>query len=94
VSRDQDREKVMSMRVFTGEGMIDCHKALKICEGDILLACGYLKFAGCAINLKGGNHREWAMNAGRRYASELRIDAEGVIVKDEANAHKPMEPGL
>ncbi len=94
MNKHEDSEKVRMLREFTGEGMVDCHKALKICQGDVLLACGYMKYAGCAINLKGGNHREWALNAGRRYASELAFDADGKIAIKPIAHQKPIEPGM
>lgn len=47
-------EMVRRVREFTGQGLIAVKHALEVCDGDELLACGYLKYEGCLINLKGG----------------------------------------
>ena len=53
---------VKYLREITGCGMMEAKKALVACNGDSLLAEGYLKYMGCAINVypREGETREQA----------------------------------
>ena len=52
---------VKQLREDSGAGMMECKDALIHCGGDVLLAEGYLKYYGCAINTYDLPHEDWAM---------------------------------
>ena len=54
-------EDLKRLREESGAGMMECSRAMKICDGDALLAEGWLKYYGCAINTYDLPHEEWAM---------------------------------
>lgn len=54
-------DDIKHLRETTGAGLHECAKALEHCHGDILLAAGYLKYYGCAINTYDTPHEEWVM---------------------------------
>lgn len=77
-------DMVRAIREFTGEGMLASKKALSACDGDPLLACGYLKYHGSLVNRKGISHTDWAKSAGASYAKDLRLMPDGSISRTGA----------
>lgn len=63
--------KVRALRQFTGQGSMDCKKALVTCRGDVLMAVGHLHYSGCLINLKSGDMATWVRNQAAGYAEQL-----------------------
>lgn len=63
--------KVRALQQFTGQGLMDCKKALVTCQGDVLLAVGYLCYRGCLINLKSGDMANWVRKQAAGYADRL-----------------------
>lgn len=63
--------KVRALRQFTGQGLMDCKKALVTCRGDVLMAVGHLHYSGCLINLKSGDMVTWVRNRAAGYAEQL-----------------------
>lgn len=72
-------ESVRAVQAFTGRGMMEVASALRLCGGDLLHACGYLHYAGCAVNLKGKDPVLWALSCGKGYAQGLCITDSGEI---------------
>lgn len=78
-------EMVRRVRAFTGHGLLAVKRALEACDGDELLACGYLRYEGSLINLKGGDRghgcliklvptpNTWKRARMERFAFEMRI---------------------
>lgn len=64
-------EKVNQIRGFTGEGLLDCKKALIKAEGDVLLAIGFLRTEGCLMKTK--EHEKWQLNYAKSVAEDLEI---------------------
>lgn len=60
-------EMVKNLREESGAGMMECKDALVKCKGDILLAEGWLKYYGCAINTYDMPHEEWALKRAQSY---------------------------
>jgi len=54
-------ENIKELRDRSGAHVVECRDALLRCKGDLLLAEGYLKYYGCAINTYNMPHEEWAM---------------------------------
>ena len=52
---------VFELRHNSGAGLVECQAALEKCDGDTLLAEGWLKYYGCAINTYDLSHEDWAM---------------------------------
>lgn len=75
----RDAELIRAVREYTGLGAAQCSKALVACENDPLVACGYLHYDGCAINLKGQDPHAWRMRNAREYAKLLAFDGDGRI---------------
>ncbi len=66
-------ESLKMLRDYTGMGAVECRRALERCEGDALMAVGYLKYNGSLINLKGGSQESWLLGQARSYAKLLCI---------------------
>lgn len=66
-------EGVKSLRNRTGAGMVECKNALVHCKGDELLAEGWLKYYGCAINTT-EPHEDWAMRNAQGYRDRVLAD--------------------
>jgi len=64
-------QMVKDLRNETGAGMVECKAALEKCKGDILLAEGWLKYYGCAINTYDTPHEEWAMTGAQAWKRAL-----------------------
>lgn len=71
-------EMVRDMRERTGAGMAEVRHAIALCDGDLLLAEGYLKFAGCAVSVRdepgdqpGDGYRRWVWSRARAFAAAL-----------------------
>lgn len=73
-------ENIRKLRDYTGEGMMACRKAYDACGEDILLAVGYLKYAGSLVNLKGRSHEDWLKGIAEGYKQDLALDESGNIV--------------
>lgn len=71
---------VNTVREFTGEGMMSAKRALIATGNDPLLACGYLKYSGCLINLNGGDREAWTLRNAEAYAKLLALAEDGRIV--------------
>lgn len=71
---------VNAVREFTGEGMQAAKKALTATGNDPLLACGYLHYSGCLVNLNGGDREAWTIRNAEGYAKLLTLTEEGQIV--------------
>ena len=65
---------IKELRNRSGAGMSEAKNALLRCDGDMLLAEGWLKYYGCAINTYDTPHEEWAMNAARGYKERVLRD--------------------
>lgn len=71
---------VNAVREFTGEGMMSAKRALIAIGNDPLLACGYLKYSGCLVNLNGGDREAWTLRNAEAYAKLLALAEDGRIV--------------
>ena len=65
---------IKALRDHTGVGLVECKNALVHCNGDALLAEGWLKYYGCAINTYDEPHEEWAMRNARAYKERVLKD--------------------
>lgn len=70
--------EVQSLRERTGVGVMDCARALEVCDGDHLLAEGYLKYVACAVYIrpKDGEteaeaRKNWVMMMAREWKQKL-----------------------
>ena len=52
MTREPSSSEVLALRERSGAGIMICKKALEVCNGDFLLAEGYIKYYGCAINVR------------------------------------------
>lgn len=64
-------EGVFRLRDTTGEGLMACQRALVQCDGDNLLAEGWLRYAGCAVNVSGMTYEEWVMSRAKAYKARI-----------------------
>ena len=61
-------ELIIELRDKTNTSLQECKRALEKCNGDMLLAEGYLKYNGCAINVGGHeNYKKWVMEMAEDY---------------------------
>ena len=73
-----DKAQVEVLRRRSGAGLMECKKALQKANGDLLLAEGYMKYSGLAVNIKmaGKNPEEakedWVWSKARTYAESMR----------------------
>lgn len=67
-------EMIKALRDRSGAGMQECAAALKHCKGDELLAEGWLKYYGCAINTYDKPHEQWAMEEAQGYKERVLKD--------------------
>ncbi|MCF6783713.1 hypothetical protein [Stutzerimonas stutzeri] len=72
---------VHAVRNYTGMSLAECRNALATCDNDPLVACGYLHYAGCLVNLNGQDREAWTMRQARDYAKLLMLDENGSIAK-------------
>ncbi len=70
---------VAAVSDYTGIGKGECRKALVACDNDPLVACGYLHYLGCAVNLNGQDAEAWTLRQARDYARLLTQDETGRI---------------
>lgn len=70
-------EKVRILREWSGEGIMTIGKALNVCNGDLLMAAGYLKYDGCLINT---TNKNWVMDMAKGFSEGLMLSDEGKIV--------------
>ena len=56
------------LQEITNASLNNCARALKKCNGDLLLAEGYLKFDGCAVNVP--DYDVWLMRQARAYKQD------------------------
>lgn len=77
-------EMVKMLRDDSGAGMCECKAVLEKCEWDYLLAEGYLRYYGCAVNTYDVPHEEWAMTGAQAY-KRLRL---GEISEENAKSTK------
>lgn len=63
---------VKALRNKSGLGMMACKNALIQCEGDLLLAEGYLRYYDCAVAIR-GDRKAWLLRKARAWADERRI---------------------
>ncbi len=80
-------DMIKALRDRTGAGMHECSNALKRCNGDELLAEGWLKYYGCAINTYDKPHEQWAMECAEGYKRRVLADPSERIL-----AHIPTDP--
>jgi len=66
-------QMIKDLRDRSGAPMPACKDALVKCEGDELLAEGWLKYYGCAINTS-EPHEDWAMRNARSYKERVLAD--------------------
>ena len=66
-----------TLRERTGCGLLEAARALRKCDGDIVLAAAWLRFDGCAISVKpkpGQSKMEaydtWVLTKARDWVSE------------------------
>lgn len=85
---------VNAVREFTGEGMMSVKKALAATGNDPLLACGYLKYSGCLINLNGGDLEAWTLRNAEGYAKLLALAEDGRIVWRAAPESAPADASV
>jgi translation elongation factor EF-Ts len=70
--------QIAALRAKTGAGMTEAKNALACCDGDALLAEGYLKFSGLAVNIRAPGktdaqaYADWVWANAKRYAAERR----------------------
>ena len=65
-------EKIRELRDRTCISLTECKGALEKCDGDMFLAEGYLKYNGCAINIRPPEkYDEWVMNMARGWKRHL-----------------------
>jgi translation elongation factor EF-Ts len=84
---------VRALSEYTGLGVRDCRRALAACDDDPLVACGYLHYSGCLVNLNGQDREAWTLNRAREYAQLLELTDEGKIAQ-RAEPLKPRGPRL
>ena len=84
---------VRSLSEYTGLGVKDCRLALAACGDDPLVACGYLHYSGCLVNLNGQDREAWTLKRAREYAQMLDLTDDGKIVQ-RADSAKPRGPRL
>lgn len=65
LSNDEFLVLVDQLEEETGDNRQKCMKALMKCDYDYLLAKGYIKYAGCAINVP--DKEKWLMDSARDY---------------------------
>lgn len=85
---------IHAVREYTGMGVKECRKAVVACEGDPLMACGYLHYAGCAVNLNGQDVEAWTLRSAKDYAKLLMLDEWGRICQAPAPSLKPLGAGM
>jgi len=74
---------------YTGLGMRECRDAVEKCDGNPLWACGYLRYAGSLVSLKGRDHIQWARGLGQGYAEcYLMLDEAGRVKYIDAPSQK------
>lgn len=64
---------IKMLRDDSGAGMTECKAVLEKCEWDYLLAEGYLRYYGCAVNTYDTPHEEWAMTGAQAY-KRIRLE--------------------
>lgn len=69
-------EKVRILREWSGEGIMTIGKALNACNGDLLMAAGYLKYDGCLINT---TNKNWVMDMAKGFSQEVALTESGKI---------------
>ena len=67
-------DEIYELRLRTGAGIQECSKAYKRFDGDILLAEGWLKYYGCAINTYDVPHEVWVEHRARGYKKQVQTD--------------------
>lgn len=87
-------EAILAVREYTGLGRGDCRRALAACDNDPLVACGYLRYQGCAINLNGQDVEAWTLRNARAYAELLMLDEDGRICHAPKPSKRPSGPGI
>lgn len=87
-------EAICSVSEYTGFGRRECRQALAACDNDPLVACGYLHYQGCLVNLNGQDREAWTLDRAREYARLLMLDDDGRIGHAPSPAPKRSGPGL
>jgi translation elongation factor EF-Ts len=72
-------KSIRAIRDFSGEGLMDCKKALRSANGDPLLAVGILRASGLCVNIK-GDRQAWNLRNAEGYAKTLELTEDGAIV--------------
>lgn len=80
---------INAVREFTGEGMMSAKRAVVAVGNDPLIACGYLKYSGCLVNLNGGDREAWTLRNAEAYAKLLTLAEDGRIVWRAAPGSTP-----
>jgi hypothetical protein len=81
-------EKMHALREYTGEGLMNCRKALVVCNGDVLVACGYLRYQGSLVARP--NYEQWLMGMAKTYSNDLVIGEDGKIrLLENRNSFSP-----
>lgn len=63
---------VKDLRDRTCVSLIECKRALEKCNEDVLLAEGYLKYNGCAIQINPPEkYGEWVMSMAQKWKEHL-----------------------
>lgn len=85
---------IRAVSEYTGVGRGECRKALAACGNDPLVACGYLHYEGCLVNLNGQDREAWTLERAKEYAGLLMLDGEGRICHAPSVRKKPSGPGV
>lgn len=59
LSKELLSKQIKVLRMISGSGLQDVHDAIVLCNYDLIKTLYYLKYKGCAINLKGKTKDEW-----------------------------------
>lgn len=73
------RAKVQGLYEF-GLAKMDASKLLKKFEGDMLLAAGYERAVGCAVNVR-GDREAWNLKYAKSLAEDWRVTDDYKIVR-------------
>lgn len=73
MSKVNKSELLSSLRNESGAGIMDCKKVLEKYKWNFIRAKGYLKYKGCAINIKKGYYEEWLNAMVEKYYDEHTI---------------------
>lgn len=85
---------INAVREFTGEGMMSAKRAVVAVGNDPLIACGYLKYSGCLVNLNGGDREAWTLRNAEAYAKLLTLAEDGRIVWRAAPESAPADASV